>query len=263
VHDERFYREDAVGWSSHRGLRPVTWDEYQHRRILEPFQLMALAMRDGRAGATDEDRARLHELSAVVDAADADAQRERLQVTNNEAIALYDAKAWRTMARMFDVVMPAVDQIAQLAAATHDRDTSQLAGWAGWYYAHALTIVGRTDDAMARTKDGYARFDASWPDAEKLRQNWINVVIDRLCALIDKKDYAGALRVYGDYKEPCRAEKVCAGDVAIVYVDQSVDAQNAGDWPSARAALQQCVAELPDDARCRDGLADLESRHKF
>jgi hypothetical protein len=260
VHDERFYKQDAVGWSSNRGLRPVTFDEYQHRKIIEPYQLMALAMRDGRSGDGDEDRGRLHELAALVDADDTDAQRERLEVTNNEAIELFNAKAWRTMARLFDVVSPAVDA---LAATTHDPQTGQLASWASWYYAHALMIVSRTDEAMARTKDGSARVDATWPDADKLRQHYVNVVIDRLCALIDKKDYGKALELYAAYRDACRAEKVCVGDVAIVYTDQSIDAQNAGDWMAARQALQQCVAELPDDAHCRDALADLESRHRF
>src|SRR5262245_52088116 len=44
VHDQRFYAEEAAGWSSRRGLRPVTLDDYQHRSIVAPHRLMALAM---------------------------------------------------------------------------------------------------------------------------------------------------------------------------------------------------------------------------
>jgi Transglutaminase-like superfamily len=259
VHDARFYREAAVDWSRRRGLRPVTFDEYQRRKIIEPYQLMALAMRDGRSG-EEKDRGRLHELAALVDPGDVEVQRERLQLTNNDAIELYNAKAWRTMTRLFDVVSSAVEA---LAATTHDPETAQLASWATWYHARALMIVGRTDEAMARTKEGYARLDATWSDADKLREDYAGLVIDRLCGLIDKKDYGKALEVYAAYREPCRAEKVCAGDVAIIYANQSIDAQNAGDWQAARQALQQCVAELPGDAHCKDALADLESQHRF
>ncbi len=260
VHDARFYKDDAASWSSSRGLRPVTFDEYQHRRIIEPYQLVALAMRDGRSGDDDADRARLHELAALVDANDVESQRDRMQYTENEAIALFDAQAWRTVARLFDVVSPAVDA---LAVSTHDAMTGQLTSWETWSYAHALAIVGRTDEAMARMRDGYARLDPTWPDAEKLRNNYVAVLNDRLCGLIDVKDYGKALEVYAAYRDPCRADKVCTNNIAVIYGNQSIDAQNAGDWQTAREALQKCIAEGPDSGRCRDALADLESRHRF
>src|SRR5262249_18008104 len=66
VHNERFYKEAAYKWSANRGLRPVTLDEYQHRTILEPYQLMAYAMRDGQIAANDQERYRLYEVSALV-----------------------------------------------------------------------------------------------------------------------------------------------------------------------------------------------------
>jgi Tfp pilus assembly protein PilF len=217
-------------------------------------------MRDARSGDGDVDRRRLRELAAVVDADDVEAQRERVQTIVNESIDLYGAKAWRTIVRMFDVVEPAMDA---LGAATRDAQTSQLVSWTSWSYAHALMIVGRTDEAMTRTKDGFARLDASWPDAERLRNNYGAILNDRLCGLINQKDYGKAIEVYAAYRDACRADRVCAGNVAVAYGNSSIDAQNAGDWQSARRALQQCVGELPDNAPCRDALADLESRHRF
>ena len=262
VHDQRFYKEDAASWSGNRGLRPVTWDEYQHRKVIEPYQLVALAMRDGRSG-DEKDRPRLRELASLVDPEDVEIERERLQLTINESVELYQSKAWHTMVKLFDVVSPGTTGLDALAARTRDPQTAQMASWASWNYAHALMIVGRTDEAMARTKDGYARLDPTWPDAGKLRDDYANVLNDRLCALIDKKDYTKAIEVYTAYRDVCRADKVCASNVAVAYGNQSIDAQNAGDWPSARQALQQCMAELPADASCRDALADLESRHRF
>ena len=260
VHDARFYREDAARWSSNRGLRPVTYDEYQHRTIIEPYRLMALAMRDARSGDNDADRHRLRELAALVDVDDVETQRDRAQTIVNESIDLYNAKAWRTIVRMFDVVEPAMDAIG---AKTHDAQTGQLVSWTTWSYANALMIVGRTDEAMARTKDGFARLDTTWPDAQKLRNDYAVVLNDRLCGLINDKDYPKAIEVYGAYREACRADHVCASNVAVAYGNWSNDAQNAGDWQAARQRLQQCVAELPDNAACRDALADLESRHRF
>jgi hypothetical protein len=259
VHDARFYREDAARWSGSRGLQPVTLEEYQQRKIIEPYRLMALAMRDARSG-DEKARPRLRELATLVDPDDAEAGRDRLQQVVNESVDLYKGGAWRTMVRMFDVVSPAVDAAS---ARTRDAKTAELASWANWNYANALLIVGRADEAMARTKDGFARLDPTWPDADKLRGNYAAVINDRLGTLVTAKDYGKALEVYVANRDACRADKICAGNVAVAYLNQSSDAQNAGDWPSARAALQACVSELPDDARCRDGLADLESRHRF
>jgi hypothetical protein len=258
VHDARFYKEDAASWSGNRGLRPVTFEDYRQRKIIEPYQLMALAMRDARSG-EEKDRPRLAELAALVDPADADAERARLQETINESVDLYKANAWRTMVRLFDVVSPAVDD---LSARTHDAKTAELASWATWNYANALLIAGRTDEAMTRMKNGYARVDPAWPDAETLRHNYVAVLNDRLGTLVTAKDYGKAVEVYAANRDACRADKICVSNVAVAYLNQSSDAQNAGDWPTARAALQACVADVPDD-RCKDGLTDLESRHQF
>jgi len=219
---------------------------------------MALAMRDARSG-EENDRPRLAELAALVDPEDADAERNRLQETINESVDLYKANAWRTMTKLFDVVSPAVDEIG---ARTRDAKTAELASWASWNYANALLIVGRTDEAMTRMMDGYAHVDPSWPDAEKLRRNFVAVLNDRLGTLVTAKDYGKAVEVYAANRDACRADNVCVANVAVAYLNQSSDAQNAGDWPAARAALQACVAEVPD-GRCKDGLADLESRHQF
>ena len=260
VHDARFYQEDAARWSGNRGLRPVTFDEYQRRRIIEPYQLMALAMRDSRAGDGDVDRMRLHELAGLIDADDADAVRERVQVYVNDSVDLYKANAWRTMARLFDVVSPA---LADIGARSHDPKTLEYVSWATWNHANALLIVGRTDEAMARMTDGIAHLDPTWPDAEKLRNNYASLLNDRLCDLISKKAYAQALEVYGQQRDTCRASKVCVDNVGVVYENWSIDHQNAGDWQAARQVLTQCVADLPENAGCRDALAALESRHRF
>jgi hypothetical protein len=260
VHDERFYREDAQGWSASRGLSPVTFEEYQRRTIIEPYRLMALAMRDGRSGDGDADRMRLTELAGLVDPDDADAVRDRVQVYVNESVDLYKNNAWRTMARMFDVVAPA---LADVAARNHDPRTLQNVSWATWNHANALMIVGRTEEAMARMNDGVARLDPAWPDADKLRNNYASLVNDRLCDLIARKDYARAVDVYDQQRATCRPNKICMGNVGIAYQNWSVEHQNTGNWQAARDVLTRCVSELPEDEGCRAALADLQSRHRF
>jgi hypothetical protein len=260
VHDARFYREDAATWSGNRGLRPVTFEEYQARRIIEPYQLMAMAMRDGRAGNGEADRQRLIEAAALVDAGDVELVRDRVQVYGNEAVALYEANAWRTMLAMFSSVGPALKQIG---ATTHDAKTLERLSWANWSHAYALSVVGRTDEALALGAEGWARLDPAWPDAAKLRNNYMSLVNDRMIVLIDKKDYAGATKVYADHRDACASGATCAGNASVAYRNWSIEHESAGDWPSARKVLQDCTAALPADAECGKALAELESRHRF
>ena len=110
---------------------------------------------------------------------------------------------------------------------------------------------------------GLKRLDPAWPDASKLRNNYLNVLTNRLGELITRKDYPAAVTTFDKYRDVCRTDDVCANNASIVYANWSIDHQNAGDWQSARKALQDCVAQLPSDSRCRDALTDLESRHRF
>jgi hypothetical protein len=260
VHDARFYSEDAARWSSNRGLRPVTFDEYQHREILAPYRLMALAMRDSRSGDGENDHMRLRELAAFVDPDDVETQRTRMQLYDNEAIALYKAEAWRTTTRLFDVVWPTVTSVG---ARNRDAETLNLVSWATWYRANAFTIVGRTDEAMALVTAGFARVDSGWKDAADLRHNYLVLLDNRLEEIIDAKDYAGAVKFYVDHREACRADEFCSNHSGMNYQYWSNDYQRAGDWQTARKVLQDCVAELPAHKGCRMALDDLESRHRF
>jgi hypothetical protein len=219
-----------------------------------------VASGEGRSGEGELHILGLPVLAGVVDADDVEAVRDRVQVYINESVELYKASAWRTMARLFDVVGPALNDVS---ARSHDARTLQNVSWATWNQANALLIVGRTDEAMARMAEGIAHLDPAWPDAEKLRNNYASLLNDRLGDLISKKQYATALEVYGGQRETCRANKICTYNVGVVYQNWSIDHQNAGDWQSARQVLSQCVSDLPDNVDCRSALADLESRHRF
>ena len=260
VHDARFYADDAASWSSRRGLRPVTLDEYQHRSIVEPHRLMALGMRNSHDGESETDRARLIEVAALVDGDDVEAQRDRLRIYNNEAYGFEEAKSWRTMVRLFDTVSPT---ILETRERFRDPQTLQLASWLYTYYAFALTVVGRDDEATAIMSDGLDHLDPGWDDAAKLRNNFLEVLNSRFGDLLSKKDYAGAAKLLVRYRDPCRTQQACASNGGAVYLNWSIEHQNAGDWRAARQVLQECVAELPDDARCTEALKELESRHTF
>ena len=164
------------------------------------------------------------------------------------------------MAKLFDTVRPAV---AEIATKNKDPKTLELVSWANWYHAHALMIVGRQEEAVTLMADGIAHLDAGWKQATTLKANYLNVLVARLYELIDRKDYPTAAQTFGKYRDLCLSENACASNASIAYANWSIDHQNAGDWQSARQVLQDCVSQMPGDSRCRDALADLESRHRF
>ena len=260
IHDQRFYKEEAATWSGKRGLRPTTLDDYQHREIVEPYRLMAQAMLNTHQGESDQDRMRLDELAGVVAPDDPEAQQARIRAYDNEGHDLYEAKAWRTMVKLFDTVRPAVTDIG---AKSKDAKTLEMVSWANWYHAHALMIVGRQDEAIALMADGIGRIDAAWPQAETLRNNYLSVLVNRLGELIDRKDFPTAVSTFSKYRALCAPHETCASNASIVFANWSIEHQRTGDWQSARKVLQDCVGELPSDSRCKEALSDLESRHRF
>lgn len=260
IHDARFFREQAASWSGQRGLQPTTLDEYQRRRILEPYQLMALAMLDSHSGAGEQDRNRLDELSDVVDPESSDAQRARINTYGNEANALFGRKAWRTMVKLFETVGPAVTAIS---AKNKDGKTLEVAWFTTWYHAHALMIEGRPEEALALMATGLAHLDPTWEQAAALRSNYASELISRLAELIDHQDYPSAAQTFTKYRDVCLSDATCVNDAGIVYTNWSIDRQNAGDWQAARQILQDCVGQLPSEGRCHEQLTELESRHRF
>jgi hypothetical protein len=260
IHDERFYKDEAANWSGRRGLRPTTLEEYQNRNVVEPYRLMAQAMLNVHKGESEQDRNRLDELSGVVDPDDPETQKARMRLYANEGHELYEAKAWRTMVKLFDTVRPAVTDIG---AKSKDAKTLELVAWASWYHAHALMIVGRQEEAIALMADGIEHLDAGWAQAAKLRNNYLSVLVNRLGELIERKDFPAAAETFTKYRGLCLSHDTCAGNASIVYANWSIEHQRAGDWQSARKVLQDCVGALPNDSRCKAALSDLESRHRF
>jgi len=260
VHDARFFREQAASWSGQRGLRPTTLAEYQHRRILQPHQLISLAMLDAHSGTGEADRNRLDELADIVDPTAPDAQRARIDAYGNEANALFDRRAWRTMVQLFDFVGPSV---ARIAATTKDPKTLEVAWFTTWYHAYALMIEGRPDESLALMDTGLAHLDPAWGQATALRNNLVGLLVSRLAELIDRHDYPAAAATFTKHRDACLSETTCANDAGIVYVNWSIDRQNGGDWLAARQILQDCTRQLPGDGRCREQLTELEGRHRF
>jgi tetratricopeptide (TPR) repeat protein len=261
VHDAKFYREQAAGWSSARGMRPVTLEEYQKRQILEPHRFVAAAMNNGLQGKTQDDTLRLAEVSALVDPSSTDALHRRLAGYNNEGVALFNLKASRTMVKLGDTVLPWLNDAAKAAA--NDLDNMQWIAWVWAYYAMALPVVGRTDEAIALVDRELAVWDDRWNKADGLKGNLYRIYQDRMLELMTNKDFEAAAHVMDKRLDGCRADRTCGSNLSVVYRNWAGDKARVGDWPATRDVLRQCLAALPDDAGCKTALAEVESRHQL
>ena len=201
------------------------------------------------------------EVAAMLAPQNAEAVRARILAYEREGHAFYEQNAWRTMVKMVDVVAPSVSETAKTGAGNND--TMSGVAWVTAFYALALAVVGRGDEAVATVSELLDHFDDHWSDATALRGNAYKVIDDRMLGLMADNDYEKAVRVPAAHIDGCRADKYCSSNLSIVYRNWAADKSNAGDWPAARDALKQCTTALPDDAQCKSELTDLESRHQF
>lgn len=227
---------------------------------MEPYRLVAKTMEDPRAGETDADHYRLFEIAALLAPEDPQVVNNVLYAWFKEGNDLYDRKAWRTSAKMFETIRPLLENVAKN---TKEKKQLEHLSWLRLYHARALIVVGRADEAIAIMDAGVKNIDPSWPEYQKLRESYLWVLMDHLLELMNKKDYVAAVKFVQPRFELCKSDQQCANNLGIIYRNQAVDHQNRGDWQAARAALKECVQLLPNVKDCADDLSDLESRHSF
>jgi tetratricopeptide (TPR) repeat protein len=253
VHDARFFKLNA-DWATSRGLRPATMLEYQQREIVDPYRFVARAMLDGRAGETDDDRKRIAELAVALAPDDPDVQKRALGQYINEAFELFDKKGWRTILKMCDLITPT---LTLFGSKTTDPEVRSRIAWLHWYHAYTLVIAQRADEAIRVMDQGLSELDPTWKDYTALRQNFVNVLMAQLLEDMHAKNYPAAIQLIAPRLEVCKSDANCSENLAIIYYNQAVRHHNRGDRRSARAALQECVAVLPQERLCADSLMDL------
>lgn len=259
LHDEKFYRDSAKDWSSSRGLKPMTFDEYKKREIVPPHVLVARAMNDKRIMTDEATIGRLSEAAATLAPDEPTLANNRLASYENEAKYLYAHKASRTILRLIEVVAPFVSEIPSRFP-TNDK-LLQGVLWMAWYNAAALVIVGRGDEAVTLANDMLDRVQPTWSEAKNLKENLVTVLTDRLTELQVAHDYEKSLDVVTKHIDLCRADEACLNNLYLTFDAWCVKYQVAKDWPNAKKVMQTCIGLLPDDTRCHHTLEGLTSQH--
>ena len=259
LHDAKYYADQAKKWSSDRGLEPMTLEDYQKREVVAPYVLVARAMNDKRIMVDDVTQNRLSEAAALLAPDDADLVHNRLAAYANEAKWLFDHKAFRTILRLIDVVSPFVSGVPD-----HFRGDEKLladVAWMAWHDAKALSVVERGDEAVAIANDFYDRVQPTWPEAAKLKLDFLWILADRMTELQTKGEYEKSLGVIEKHIAACHDDSTCLNNLYLTFDGWCVKEQVAKDWPAAKKVMQTCISLLPDDTRCHHTLAGLDDQH--
>ena len=258
VHDAKFY-EDDVKWQKAHGFDdPMTYADYESREILPPYVFVARAMNDKRV-MNDDTEGRLVEAAATLAPDDHELVSNRLAVYGNEANALYDKKAWRTMLRFVQIVAPTVSDAATRFST--DKKVMNGVGWLVWANAEALLVTGRGDEAVSMTDDALDHLDPAWKDATRLKENFTGVLLDRMTELETSGDYEKSVDVIRKHIDACHANDACLNNLYLTFDAWCVKEQVAKDWHAAKKVMQVCISLLPDDTRCHHTLAGLDDQH--
>ncbi len=259
IHDEKFYRDAAKDWSSSRGLKPMTYDEYKKREIVPPYVLVARGMSDKRI-VNDDTQGRLAEAAAILAPDDVDSVHNRMASYLNEAKWLYEHKAYRTVLRLIEVVAPFVSDVASRFP-KNDKLMSDVA-WMAWHDANALLVVGRGDEAVEMAEEGLDHLQPTWDDAKSIRKNLLNVLMNRMTEAAQvSHEYEKSLGAIQKHIDACRTDDSCLNNLYLTFDSWCVKYQLAKDWPSAKKVMQTCIGLLPDDTRCHHTLEGLTSQH--
>lgn len=271
VHDARYFKEGAADWSADRGLRPVTLEDYQARKILDPVAFVGEVFADeaSRAMKAEGDRSaeagRLYELASFLAPDDELVAQNRGSYLLEDAKALRDQKAYRTLARMYDTTSSALDPLIDKWVKSEKVMRELL--WVRYDFAFALQTVGRSEEAVALADAQIDRVDPAWKEGIEMRGAFLDVLVNEMTAHVNAHEFAAGLAAISKRIDLCVTDtssgSVCRSNLAVLYYNWSNAAQNAGDWQAARTHLQDCTRLIPTDEGCRNGLADLESRHQF
>jgi hypothetical protein len=221
--------------------------------------LVARAMNDKRIMVDDETQHRLSEIAAALAPDDVELVHNRLANYANEANWLFDHKAFRTILRMVDVVSPFVSSIPD----RFPKNEKLLGdvGWIAWHDAKALSVVGRGDEAVVIASDFYDRVQPTWPEAQKLKQNLLWIMADRMTELQTKFEYEKSLAVIEKHIGACHDDSVCLNNLYLTFDGWCVHYQLKQDWANAKKVMERCIGVLPDDTRCHHTLEGLNSQH--
>lgn len=229
-HDEAFYAAETNDWFSERSLQPPTWEQYQSREIISPYELGLFNMINQHTmegHMSYRDRMRLAELRAHYQPWDEGAQKSRLAYYYQEFLHLREGGDFDTAARMYRQLDAYLAGLEERSFADHEMPILLTAVQA--QMAETLTRSGSEDEGLALARRLVQTRD--FPEsASTVETHLFSIISSYAVHRAERADYPAARLAFSALEFQCLQNKVCNSGLAQVYSAWAMHYVEDRDW---------------------------------
>lgn len=240
IHDEAFYRKNAIDWFRSRRLPPSSFRDYSERKIVAPHALIASNMENQHTAPgrmAQADRCRLQEARGYIAGVEREAQLGRLNFYNAEYLYLKERKDFATLGRMFSTVTPEFPKIRR--GRQDDAEMSNRLAWAYHEHAFVLNELGRGLQGLPLVDSSLACLRKEEEHGPPVYGNNVGLVQTMAGNLGEKKKFSEAEAVLKRYPGLVKEEPAFRKTLVWLYNKWAVDLWNKEDWEGALARFEQ------------------------
>jgi hypothetical protein len=229
-HDEDFYAAESSAWFSDRSLQPPTWEEYQNREIIDPFELGLFNMINQHTTAermSYQNRMRVAELRGYYQPGDEGAQKSRLAYYYQEFVHLRETGDYATARRMYDQLGGYFESLE--SRRFEDLEMPVLLTAVQAQMADTLTRTGSEEKGLtlARRLIQTREFPET---ARTVESHLFSVISSYAVDRAERADYPGARLAFSALEFQCLQNKVCNSGLAQVYSAWAMHYVEDKDW---------------------------------
>lgn len=247
VHDRAFYEYQSAEWYKQRKMTRSTWQEYQDRKIIEPYQVVALNMSNQH---TIEQRmhvldiSRLAEASGYLNDTDVLCVFNRVHVYVNEYVYFDRVGDSLTMLRMFSRVGDLVHDLKRSWA----HDTLLIGPIADFlrHQYHALLRNGREPDALALLPDAMELLKTGETPCASMMTLIDRITANHIARLIEQRKFEQGIAFLDNYAPFMRPGNDLMNSRALVLYHWATSLRKGNERDSAVALYMKALAAAGD-----------------
>jgi tetratricopeptide (TPR) repeat protein len=250
IHDKAFYRKQAPGWFSSRGLPASTYRDYQERKIVPPLQLVAFNMANQHTGSDRmalKDRRRLFEARAWIDPGNRDAHANRLAFLSAEYKALSDRGDWKPLDRMYRLLADSLPALRR--AWDGEPELANHIAWLPFCHANTLHHLGRNDEALPRIDSSLAWLRPDASEGAILKSNNASLLILITREMVEKGEYPQAEARLLRYPDLLRDDANLRSQMTWINQEHAMRAWKRQDWQAAADLFTKSLRYSPEEYR--------------
>lgn len=237
VHDEEFYEESASqDWFDQRELAPSTYEDYQEREIISPYELGVQNMKNQhvRPGRMDyEDRMRLVELVSELDYKDVNSHKVRLGFYAREYARLRAIENYASLDEMYSRITPFLKRME-----THSLRDSEIDNMLAWIQSQqvlAAIMNGRVDEGVTLAYQYIDQMNPAIDDFNKVVNNIYVALSKHVENLLEAKEFIKARQVFAGRENDCVLQAACVNAFRQIYSKWASSYWDSSDWPQVIA----------------------------